>query len=245
MAKLLKDWKMVHTKLSMLIAVFSVVASGYVLADSIEMKFEERYVAWKRWIAANAFRSTYTACREYYDIMALGIPAIPLMIGKMENRFDDFHLSTAVGIISKREFDDEEWPDGRIGDSIISSRMYIHWWRIGRFQTKMRFDGLYAQWCELASTGNVIGAKNAYRQIVNLGLPVLPYLVGIVHEHAEFVAAISGISDGALPSTATAEECEKWWEENKSAYTLPGALPDGSQAGSGCDAALNQFDDEK
>ena len=68
-------------------------------------------------------------------------------------------------------------------------------------------------------------ADRVYRQIVNLGLPVLPCLVDVVDEHAEFIAAVSELTDGALPKNAKPDECKAWWEENKERFTLPPLSP--------------------
>ena len=65
-------------------------------------------------------------------------------------------------------------------------------------------------------------AVEAYRRIVDLGIPVLPYLVEHVGEQPEFVAAISELSGEALPQNATAADCRQWWEENKQKFELPG-----------------------
>ena len=199
----------------------SVAVSRDVCAKSIEAEFEQRYKAWREWVSKNSVRSTYTACKEYYDIIALGVSAIPFMIGKMEECFDDFHLSTAVSIVSKREFGIEEWPADCLGDSITAARMYINWWRVGRFQTGAQFRDLYARWCKLEGVKMHDDAAKVYRQIVNLGLPVLPYLVDVVEESPEFVVAISELSGGDMPKNAKPEECKVWWGKNKERYILP------------------------
>lgn len=210
-------------KLVALSFVCIVVANRCAFAESMEARFEERYAAWKAWIATNEFRSTYTACKEYYDIIALGVSAIPFMIGKMEECFDDFHLSTAVSIVSKREFDKTEWPVEKLGDSKTAAKLYVHWWRVGRFQTGAQFRDLYARWCKLEGVKMHDDAAKVYRQIVNLGLPVLPYLVDVVEESPEFVVAISELSGGDMPKNAKPEECKVWWEKNKEQFTLPPA----------------------
>ena len=203
-----------------------VLANSYAFAGSIESEFETRYKAWRCWISKNKHRSTFTACKEYSDIVALGLPALPLMIKKMEECPSDFHLSTAVSIVSKREFDYEEWPKDCLGDSITGSRMYINWWRVGRFQTGTRFNELYARWRKLNGEKEVGDAERVYKQIVNLGIPVMPYLVEIVDECPEFVAAVSELSGGALSETARSEEVKKWWDKNKERFTPPPLSPD-------------------
>ncbi len=210
-------------KLVALNFVCIVVANRCAFAESIDARFEERYATWKAWIATNEFRSTYTACKEYYDIVALGVPAIPFMIGKMEECFDDFHLSTAVSIVSKREFDKSEWPVEKLGDSKTAAKLYVHWWRVGRFQTGAQFRDLYARWCKFNIERELGDADRVYKQIVNLGIPVLPYLIEIIDKSPEFVAAVSILSGDALPKNASLEETKTWWEKNKEQFTLPPA----------------------
>lgn len=210
-------------KLVALNFVCIVVANRCAFAESIDARFEERYATWKAWIATNKFRSTYTACKEYYDIIALGVSAIPFMIGKMEECFDDFHLSTAVSIVSKREFDKTEWPAEKLGDSKTAAKLYVHWWRVGRFQTGTRFYELYARWSKFNIERELGEADRVYKQIVNLGIPVLPYLIEIIDKSPEFVAAVSILSGDALPKNASLEETKTWWEKNKEQFTLPPA----------------------
>ena len=121
-----------------------VVANRCAFAESMDARFEERYAAWKAWIATNKFRSTYTACKEYYDIVALGVSAVPLIMGKIEKNAEDFHLSSAIKIMTRRRFDKTEWPVEKLGDSKTAAKLYVHWWRVGRFQTGTRFYELYA-----------------------------------------------------------------------------------------------------
>lgn len=191
---------------------------------SIDRIFDRKYSEWKSWISEHSYASTYTACKEYNDIVELGIPAVHLMFGKIEDNEDDFHLSAAIRRITKRRFDKNEWPKGKLGDSRTAARMFVRWWRVDRFQTGKRFRELYDKWKVLRDE-NKRNADDVYRQIVNLGIPVLPHLADVVDEHPEFIAAVSELTDGELPADVTADKCKEWWQQNKSRFELPSPGP--------------------
>ena len=46
----------------------------------VEAIFEQRYNAWKRWVSNHPHVSTYIVNQEFRNIVALGVPAIPLVL---------------------------------------------------------------------------------------------------------------------------------------------------------------------
>ncbi len=183
--------------------------------------FEEKYQAWKEWVKEHGFMSTYIANEPFHAIVQMGLPAIPLLAEKIEKNPEDFELGTAIGIISKRRFAQPEWPQDKLGDSITAARMYVRWWKEGRFKTGERFDELYPKWKALKLQKKDAEAHQTFQQIVDLGIPVLPYLVDKVEQDSDFIPAISKLSDGAIPPTATAAECKQWWNKNQQKFELP------------------------
>jgi hypothetical protein len=174
---------------------------------------------------------------SFRQIVALGALAIRDIIGKIP---DDRLLIEALQRIAKwkycvvREGDTPRTFEWKVlefphivtrGGPPDQVAVWQYWWRVGRFQTETRFKELYKQWCTHYSEKKDDDAKKVYRQIVNLGLPALPCLVGIVDEHSEFVAAVSELTDGALPKNAKPDECKAWWKENKERFTLPPLSP--------------------
>lgn len=181
--------------------------------------FEEKYQAWKTWVKNNPLLSDYTTNPKFGEIVSLGPPVLPYIVEKIE-KSGDFHLVHAISRITKKQFEKTDWPQGTLGDSITASKMYVQWWKEGRFKTGERFAKLYSKWKTLKSEKKDKEAKETYRQIVNLGIPVLPFLIENVETEPEFIPAISKLTDRQLPATATGTECKQWWENNKQKWEL-------------------------
>ncbi len=99
--------------------------------------------------------------------------------------------------------------------------MYVKWWKEGRFKTGECFAKLHAKWKTLKLEGKGKEAQETYQNIVDLGIPVLPYLIDKVEQFPDLIPAISNLSDGMLPLTATVGDCKQWWEKNKEKFELP------------------------
>lgn len=193
----------------------------YASGEQIQKVFEERYQSWRKWVENNNFRSCLAAGPEFQAIVELGIPILPYLVKKIEKNPDDFHLAHAINRITKKQFEKTDWPQGTLGDSITAAKMYVQWWKDGRFKTGAKFAELYSKWKTLKSEKKDKEAKETYRQIVNLGIPVLPYLVENVETEPDFIPAIMKLTDRSLPATATGSECKQWWGENRQKWELP------------------------
>jgi hypothetical protein len=169
------------------------------------------------WVDTPAFRA----------IVDLGPAALPLIAGKMEKDPDAYFLWRAIEMIAKVKI---ERVYDRTKNSIVfpdypglerPQNPYVCWWKEGRFKTGERFSELYGKWEASREEKKDKEAQETYQKIIDLGLPVLPYLVDKAAEQPELVPAVSTLSDGALPPTATAADCRQWWERNKQKFELP------------------------
>lgn len=197
------------------------VSFGYALDEQIQKAFEERYQGWRMWVENNKIRSFLAAGPDFQEIVALGPKVVPYLVEKIEKNPGDFHLEHAIYRIIKKDFEKNDWPQNKLGDSITAAKMYVQWWKEGRFKTGGRFAELYSKWKTLKLEKKDKEAKETYRQIVNLGIPVLPYLVENVETEPEFIPAISKLTDRQLPATATGAGCKQWWQNNKQKWELP------------------------
>jgi len=152
--------------------------------------------------------------QEFQEIVELGTKILPLLVEKIDNNPEDFHLEIAIRRITKKHFAKSEWPSGKLGDARTAAIMYAQWRKEGRFKTEELFKELYDKYKSLKLEKKDKKAQEIYQQIVNLGIPVLPYLIDKLESHPEFVPAISKLSSGVLPLTATTADCRQWWETN-------------------------------
>lgn len=214
---------------------FMLIAVSAAAMDRSAVIFESRYQAWKESARPAALLQSTARGRvdtpEFQAIVDLGPLALPHIAAKMESDATADILWHAIRRIAKVKICEKydaatnsilfpDYPDLERGGNV-----YLHWWRVGRFRVGSKFPELYEKWKTLVGEHKDSEAVDVYRRIVHLGLPVLPYLVDVVHEHSEFVAAVSELSGGSLRADATADECRAWWEKNKDRFTLPGQPP--------------------
>ncbi len=203
------------------ITIATLMLSSFAMGDTFRELFENRYRAWRTWVGDHPYLSTYTTSPEFQAIVALGPPVVPFLIEKIEQNPEDFHLEVAVHRIAKKRFDKTEWPQGKRGDAKTAAEMYVQWWKVDRFKTGERFAELYGKWKSLKAEKKDKEADKTYQQIVDLGLPVLPYLLDKVEQQTKFVPAISKLSDGELDPKARVKDIKKWWKKNKQRFELP------------------------
>jgi len=215
-----------NPKYLLLLAILTAVGFSAPAQDNqAGQRFEEKYQAWKTWTTNHWFMSTYDANREYQEIVALGLPALPYLFKKIENNPEDFHLEYAVELISKRKFDKSEWPPDkldRLGDSITKSKMYVQWWKVGRHKTGERFGELHENIKALKAQKKDIEAAAIRVKILNLGIAVLPaMMVRVEKGDADVIPLISELTDGAVKADLKPAECLDWWAKNKQIWLLP------------------------
>ena len=75
-------------------------------ARDVRPEFEKQYGEWRSWreSPAGAVLSDHTHAPSYQAIVALGVPALPLIAEKMAADPNDFELEVAFGQISKKHF---------------------------------------------------------------------------------------------------------------------------------------------
>lgn len=200
--------------------------------DPVTQGFDAKYLAWRKFVNRPEVlvQSTAQASIEnaYFDaLVAIGPSALPLIAAKIEEDPSATVLWHAIEKIAKIKiagvYDQSKnrivFPDYPMLKT--NEDVYVLWWKEGRFKTGERFADLFAKWCALKSDSKDEESKTIYKQIVDLGLPVLPYLVDAAKQRPEFIPAISALADGSLVPTASPGECMEWWNKNRQKFELP------------------------
>ena len=216
--------------------------TGSAADPQLEAVFERTYEAWKTSVRTSELRRSsgpglYTS-NEYNDIVALGVPAVPLMVRKMEIEPEGHHLRQALRRITKwkiqwgRErsaagysvWTAEDFPELRGENRPPSTReIWRYWWKEGRFQTLKLFEEMYYEYHKFKAQNNDPEAAQKFQRIKDLGIPALPAIVEKVRLGDEsLIPAITYLTDGAVKQDTKCEDAAKWWEENKAKWTLPG-----------------------
>lgn len=183
--------------------------------------FEEKYETWKEWVKEHPYMSTYTANQPFVEIIELGPSALPYIVEKIQKNPDDFHLGYVVARISKKHFEKEDWPKGKLGDAITAASLYVNWWKKDRYETHKRFEKLYKEWKLFKAEGKG-EAEKKYQKIINLGICVLPYLVEKLKENnSDLIPAISELTDGDVNKEFGVSDCVDWWKKNKDKLVVP------------------------
>jgi hypothetical protein len=214
-------WKRVLVEALIVGVLFHLIYLPLLASQTENMKaiFEEKFEEWKKWVEAHPLLSTYIGNKPYYEMIKLGIPALPYMIEKMEK--GRFHLGFAVWRITKKDFERSEWPEGKVRGSITRSKMYVYWFHTGRKQTPQRFEKLYNQWKNLKRQNKTEEAEKIYQKMKNLGVDVLPFMIEKFSKgDLELREAISYLTDESFTTKITPEQSLKWWWNNREKYTI-------------------------
>lgn len=201
------------------------IFSFNVQSSEIKNIFEQKYNEWKEYNSRfeEKVKSTWGINKPLYEIVKLGIPALPFIIEKIQKNPEDFQLGYAVFLITKKQFEKSDWVEkGKMGDAKTKAKMYVNWWYEGRKQSPEQFEKLYTEWKSLKAQGKEKEAKEKYERIKHLGIVILPNIIEkIEHGETEFIPIVSYFTDDAVKKDAKVSECVEWWKKNKEKWTLP------------------------
>jgi len=195
---------------------------------AVRRAFDEKYAAWRAALGRSdvGLLSDLSSLPEYTAIEALGLSAVPLIVERIEQEPEDFHLAGAVAHITKRYFGQSEVPEGKLYDARSQAQLYVRWWRQGRKETPRAFEALYDAWRTLKRHNETGQAAAKYQSIVWLGIDGLPLIMDKVKAgDADLLPAVNQLTDNALGDQPTTASAVAWWEANKEKWTLPPIEP--------------------
>ena len=196
--------------------------------QNIDNIFEAKYQAWIEFCSSAGVKflshagPTFT-CNEFKEIVKLGLPALPYIAKKLEQdhllwkAIEDIAKVKIRGIYDKKtsEVVFPDFPEVKQGED-----HYLYWWKEGHKLTKIKFDELYSKW-KKAKEINDVDSEKYYQSMINLGLPVIPFMISKINDgDIEFVAAISQLTDGELKNDTSPLACRDWWNNNKERWTI-------------------------
>lgn len=192
-------------------------------------QFQEKYLSWKTYVQQSEIRMQSTARswvenKYFKEIVDMGPPILPLLVETMEKDPDARVLWHAIRQIGKVDINGEydkaakrmrfhDYPDLKPGQEV-----YVEWWKTERLKTGDRFFAYYARLMELNGRDQEQDKIRIFQEIEALGIPVLPYLMDYVNQFPEWIPIVSRLTDGAVSSNATADQCWAWWEKNQNRY---------------------------
>jgi hypothetical protein len=204
----------------------NVIAQG---ESNLINEFNIKYKAWKEYVSHPAIMAKSTGSARinnkfFSAIVDLGPNVLPIIVEKMQKDSEADILWQAIQRIAKVKL---EAVYDKTSNKMIypeysnaCQNVYICWWESGRFQTKSKFVILYNKWKVLKSENKDKEARVELTRIINLGIPVLPYLIDSVQIHPELMAAISFLSNNEISFNADVATLMQWWENNKQKYLI-------------------------
>lgn len=211
--------------------------------ESKPTPFQEAYSNWTVYLAnlpLDVLVKSSISSDVYYDnepfrrIVDLGVSAVPEIIKTVDG---DRRLVEALQEITKWKYDVVRtgdtpkayiWTVAEIpsirGTNGPPNRVEVwkYWWQEERFKTGEHFDDLYSEWNTATKAGESGKAEQARQQIIDLGLPVLPYLVDAAKTQPEWMPAVRELTHDSLPQGLSGAECATWWQENQERFSFPG-----------------------
>ena len=206
--------------------------SGVVRDEELRTTFEERYGAWREWMAKYGYSSNSTKffeCDEFRNIVNMGLPVLPLIVEKIGGEEQGARwLGEAVRRITKVKFRAERREDGRgyvfeeFPGLKPGENVWLRWWKEGRRRTPQRFEKLCKEWKELRAQGKEEEAWEKYQRIRDLGIVALPCIMEKVEaDEGWLIPALSYLTDNAVKPYAGPDECAAWWKQNRGNWTIP------------------------
>jgi len=193
---------------------------------------------------------------EYRAMVDMGIGILPYAIEQVREDRRALVLWDLIHDLTHTEYN-QVFPPFKSGLSNEQQgerarQALLQWWEGGAARAKQQFDGAIAEWDRLRDTksGRTIlfstdsmlyyegfvttlapketPAGKAYRELYELGAPVLPYLVERIETgDVQLVPAFQKITAGkfAPPDWQTREEriagVKQWWEANRAHWLVP------------------------
>lgn len=191
-------------------------------AQALRAVFEQKYQAWLDYIEQPEVASSSNAtvrwdCVPFQEIVALGVPALPLILEKMDEGASSVHqgspysrfLSHAFTVIMNTHTQADLSPQG--------------WWETVRPQVPQRFAELFAERQAALAQGDNAKAQQTVRQIRNeLGALAVPLLVEKIQAgEPGLIPTLALITRGAVAPGATLEQVTTWWEQDQARWILP------------------------
>jgi hypothetical protein len=219
----------------------------------LQAQFETRYSAWEARVAAlDARRSDVVdaavTCKEFEDLVALGLPVLPLVVGELAKKPTNPAKYHGLCIVVRRltRFNLPFGPDGLEG-----------WWSGGQRRADEHFANLFRKWRDLKADRETLlwtaetvyyepshevytkarrltEAGRVYQAIQDLGIAALPpiaaTLAGGEYDFLEIALHLTDhqapVRQGEPASLPVAAELRakrflEWWEQNKEKWTIP------------------------
>lgn len=197
--------------------------SAFAQDTELKDRFESEYRAWKEQTGEITPSSAPEYNEHLYEMIKMGAPVLPFIIEKMEkHEFGlDFLLESAFHLISRKNLEREDWPEGKLGDAHTAAAMYIDWWHNGLKETERSFDRYYQEWKGYLAEKNPEEAEKKLKNIKNLGIAAMPFMINKIEKgDLEFIKIISDHTNESLSADTSKDECISWWNENHEKYTI-------------------------
>jgi hypothetical protein len=237
---------------SLLILALASVLTGAQEPEAIHREYQRTLDAWRKEVAAAAaaapFSSDLPDTPSYWEIVSMGPPVLPLIVGTLEasNTIEDLRIGKAFAAITeKRAFCNLATAEVLSGDAAGTAewraKRYIAWWHAGCPTDARSVRVAYHAWKCLEAQGHPYAgeAKVAWVDAVRTGgraviellmenvrdgdMSVLPELV--LMTTPDYVVTespqVAQLRQRAAPENATREEVLEWWEREKDFFTLP------------------------
>lgn len=191
--------------------------------------FNQKYQEWLRYHYSPEMMDKSIGGYDHQsmqDIIALGLPVVPMILEKMRASKNDedssaFHLQYALKKITKVQFNNNILEHESAMSRYLTSSWEM-WYRHSDRYTKMEFEILIASRRGFDHQQNPELLKEIDRRITSIGVFVLPYLISEISKgEIGLIPIVAELSDKAVPVDASAEACQSWWDKNKERYAKP------------------------
>jgi len=182
--------------------------------SDVNLIFEQKYNIWIDYIKSEKIGSSrihdYTQNAAFKEIVALGVPALPLIMEKIEHEYGLVYGCMSIAASQILRHKAKKLEPVRI------------WWNTGRLEIPKEFETNYKGWLDAEASGDRQKSEAAIKAIEGLGTLAIPLIQEkIAAGKNKLIPIISRLTDGAVKSNATKEQVVAWWAKDKAKWTLP------------------------
>ena len=181
------------------------------------------------------------------QMVDLGPAVTPLLMKKLKETKDP-NLCIPIMIVTKKRFEEEEWPEGRLRTNEVAMSLLFRWWESKVDNARSEFEEAYSRWQEAKSSESwqllrtkryvydsehqkirekeeLTEAGKALHSMEMMGVVALPYVMEHLREgdHDLLVLAerLTGdaVRAGGRPK-ARAEKYLAWWKKNERKWNI-------------------------
>jgi hypothetical protein len=206
------------------LSVFLFFTSLIYAENNIKTEFDKKIKSWQTYISKTKNlddTKTHINSSPFKNLVALGVPAVPFVIKRLETNPDAIWLNKVLEKILKiRRFEstyDKEKKqfvfnkDLNVSDGV---NIWVRWWKVDKYNTKERFDKIYKEYEQVRSLRSHKTYREKYEKVTDEGIPILSKLIKKIRRGEDtLIPMVAVLTNGEVKILTSVKKTLEWWDE--------------------------------